>query len=108
LTTVATTAPAHTIVLLARVGSERVTLTAAQVRDIVASYLARGERMPTPTDTNGEDPSGPLHVIVEEWLWGNVQGWVLGTDIVHLTKYRHQAMLWIRSYFGPTFPDLEA
>jgi hypothetical protein len=40
--------------------------------------------MPTPTDINGSDPIEHLHVIVEEWLYGNVQGWLNSTDIVHL------------------------
>jgi hypothetical protein len=97
------------VVLSARVGSERFTLTARKLQDTVASYLARGRRMPTPTDTNGEDPLAVLHIIAEEWLYGNVQGWVNGTDVVQLTKYRHQAMVWIRTYFSPTItPDLEA
>lgn len=95
------------VVLFARVGPERFTLTATQVRDTVASYLARGSPMPTPTDRNGGDPYEPLHVIAEEWLWGNVEGWVKGADVVHLVKYRHRAMQWIRSYFGPGFPFLE-
>ena len=107
VTTNAPTAVGHEIVLLIRVGSERFALTAAQVRDTVAAYLARGCQMPAPTDTNGGDPYEPLHVIAEEWLWGNVTGWIDGTDIVHLTRYRHQAMYWIRCYFGPTFPDLD-
>jgi hypothetical protein len=96
------------VVLSARVGSERFTLTAIELRDTVASYLARGRGMPTPTDANGEDPLAALHIIAEEWLYGNVQGWCNGTDVVQLTKYRYQAMVWIRSYFSPTItPDLE-
>jgi hypothetical protein len=43
----------ETIVLSTQVGSERFTLTAAQLRDTVASYPARGRQMPTPTDTQG-------------------------------------------------------
>jgi hypothetical protein len=96
------------IVLFAKVGSQRFTLTANQLRDTVAAYLARGEHMPTPTDINGGDPNAPLHVIVEEWLWGNVPGWTNSADVVHLATYRHQAVRWIRGYFGPTFPGLEA
>jgi hypothetical protein len=95
------------IVLSAQVGSERFRLTAAQVRDTVASYLARGMKMPTPTDANGEDPVTPLHIIAEEWLYGNVEAWVNSSDIVQLVKYQHQAMEWIRVYFGPWFPGLE-
>lgn len=96
------------IVLFAKVGPQRFTLTAHQLRDTVAAYLARGEHMPTPTDINGGDPNAPLHVIVEEWLWGNVEGWICSSDVVHLATYRHQAVRWIRGYFGPTFPELEA
>jgi hypothetical protein len=95
------------IVLFAKVGSQRFTLTAAQLRDTVAAYLARGARMPTPTDINGGDPNAPLHVIVEEGLWGNVPGWLDCADVVHLALYRHQSVQWIRSYFGLTFPNLE-
>jgi hypothetical protein len=102
------TAVGHEIVLFAKVGSQRFTLTANQLRDTVAAYLARGEHMPTPTDINGGDPNAPLHVIVEEWLWGNVTGWADNTDIVHLTTYRHHALRWIRGYFGPAFPQLKA
>lgn len=102
------TGAGQTIVLFAKVGSQRFTLTAAQLRDTVAAYLARGEQMPTPTDINGGDPNAPLHVIAEEWLWGNVLGWTDSTDVVHLATYRHAAMRWIRGYFGPRFPDLEA
>ena len=101
------TAAGHEIVLFAKVGSQRFTLTAAQLRDTVASYLARGEHMPTRLDLNGGDPNAALHVIVEEWLWGNVTGWTDNTDIVHLTSHRHAAMRWIRGYFGPTFPRVE-
>ena len=74
-TTNAPLAAGQQIVLLAKVGSQRFTLTANQLRDTVAAYLARGEHMPTPTDINGGDPNAALHVIVEEWLWGNVTGW---------------------------------
>lgn len=95
------------IVFLARVGQDRITLTARQVRDTVAAYLAKGGHMPTPTDIDHGDPYAPLHVITEEWLWGNVTGWTNHTDVVHLTHYRHAAMTWIRSYFGPAFPDLD-
>jgi hypothetical protein len=97
----------ETIVLSTQVGSERFTFTAAQVRDIVASYLARGRQMPTPTDANGEDPVAPLHIIAEEWLYGNVEAWVNSSDVVQLVKYQHQAMEWIKAYFGPWFPNLE-
>lgn len=108
-----TTANAHPaagqqIVLLAKVGSQRFTLTANQLRDTVAAYLAREEHMPIPTDINGGDPNAALHVIVEEWLWGNVTGWLDTTDVMHLALYRHAAMRWIRAYYGPTFPTLEA
>jgi hypothetical protein len=96
------------IVLFAKVGSQRFTLTAHQLRDTVAAYLARGAHMPTPTDINGGDPNAPLHVIVEEWLWGNVPGWLDCADVVHLATYRHQAVRWIRGYFGPTFPNVDA
>ena len=107
-TTNAPPAAGQQIVLFAKVGSQRFTLTAAQLRDTVAAYLARGEHMPTPTDISGGDPNAALHVIVEEWLWGNVTGWTNHTDVVHLATYRHAAMRWIRSYYGPTFPTLEA
>jgi hypothetical protein len=108
MTTAVPTAVGQDIVLFAKVGSQRFTLTAHQLRDTVAAYLARGERMPTPTDINGGDPNAPLHVIVEEWLWGNVEGWIHSADVVHLATYRHAARRWIRGYFGPTFPTLEA
>jgi hypothetical protein len=109
MTVITKTPPAagQEIVLFIRVGSERFALSAAQVRDTVASYLARGSQMPTPTDTNGGDPYEPLHVIAEEWLWGNVTGWNNSADVVHLTTYRHEAMRWIRSYFGSAFPHLD-
>jgi len=45
------------IVLFAKVGSQRFTLTANQLRDTVAAYLARGAHMPTPIDINGGDPN---------------------------------------------------
>lgn len=95
------------IVLLARVGRERLSLSAAQVRDTVAAYVARGEEMPTPRPGDGTDPAGPLHVITEEWLWGNVPGWVAGADRVQLVRYRAKAMDWIRGYFGPGFPEVD-
>jgi hypothetical protein len=95
------------IVLIVRVGSERHALTATQVRDTVAAYLAKGGHMPTPRHGDGTDPYAPLHVITEEWLWGNVPGWAASADIVHLTTYRHHAMSWIRGYFGPSFPGLD-
>ena len=90
------------IVLFARVGSHRITFTIAQLRDTVASYLARGNTMPAPTDINHGDPNEPLHVIAEEWLYDNVDSWVNGTDVVHLEHYRQQALHWIAIYFGPT------
>lgn len=99
---------ADQIVFCARIGAERFALTAGQLRDTVASYLARGGHMHTPTDTNGADPHGPFHVICEEWLYGSVGGWVASADVVQLAIYRHQALTWIRSYFGSRFPDLEA
>lgn len=95
-----TTTAEQQIVLSARIGPHQLTFTASQLRDTVASYLARGERMPTPTDINGSDPIEHLHIIVEEWLYGNVQGWLNSADIVHLEKYRHQAAQWIHRYFG--------
>lgn len=71
----------------------------------LAHFLADGEdggeRMPTPTDINGSDPIEHLHVIVEEWLYGNVQGWLNSADVVHLEKYRHQAAQWLHRYFSP-------
>ncbi len=106
-TTDTPTAAGQEIILFAKVGSQRFTLTAAQLRDTVAAYLARGEHMPTPTDINGGDPNGPLHVIVEEWLWGNVTGWLDSADVVQLATRRHQAVQWLRSYFGPNFPELD-
>jgi hypothetical protein len=95
------------VMLSARVGPHRITLTASQLRDTVASYLARGQQMPTPTDIDGSDPVEPLHVIVEEWLYGNVQGWIDSTDVVHLEKYRHHATQWIHRYFGRTAGGVE-
>jgi len=97
-----TTTSGQQIVLSARIGPHQLTFSTNQLRDTVAAYLARGERMPTPTDINGNDPIEHLHVIVEEWLYGNVQGWLDSTDVVHLEKYRHQAMQWIHRYFRPT------
>ena len=96
-----TTTAEQQVVLSARIGPHQLTFTASQLRDTLASYLARGERMPTPTDIDGNDPIEHLHVIVEEWLYGNVQGWLDSTDVVHLEKYRHQAMQWIHHYFSP-------
>lgn len=101
-----TTTAGHQIVFLARLGPERLALTATQVRDTIAAYLATGKRMPTPRYGDGTDPYAPLHVITEEWLWGNVAGWVTHTDRVQLAVYRAQAMDWIRNYFGRSFPDL--
>jgi hypothetical protein len=98
--------PGNEVVLLARLGSERMALTAAQVLDTVASYLATGGHMPTPREGDGTDPQEPLHVITEEWLWGNPTGWAAGADRVQLATYRAQAMAWIRGFFGPSFPDL--
>ena len=89
-TTNVSTVAGQQIVLFAKVGSQRFTLTANQLRDTVAAYLARGAHMPTPTDINGGDPNAPLHVIVEEWLWGNVPGWLDCADVVHLATYRHR------------------
>ena len=94
------------IVLLARIGEERMALTARHVLDTVASYFATGGHMPTPTEGEQSDPYEPLHVITEQWLWGNVPGWLLMTSPVQLATYRAQAMQWIRSYFGPNFPHL--
>jgi hypothetical protein len=99
--------PGDTVMLSARVGSHRITLTASQLRDTVASYLARGQQMPTPTDIDGSDPVEPLHVIVEEWLYGNVQGWIDSTDVVHLEKYRHHAVQWVHRYFGRAAGGIE-
>lgn len=93
------------VVLLARVGSRRITFTAGQLRDTVASYLARGNTMPTPTDINHGDPYEALHVIAEEWLYGTVESWVTGTDVLHLEHYRHHALKWIHTYFGPTMTE---
>lgn len=89
----------HEIVFSARVATHRITLTARELRDTVASYLARGGRMPTATE--GADPIEALHVIVEEWLYGNVTGWINSADVLHLTHYRHHATQWIRGHFGP-------
>jgi hypothetical protein len=99
--------PRDEIVLFARVGSHRITLTAAQLRDTVASYLARGNAMPTATDINQGDPHEPLHVIAEEWLYGNVENWVNSTDVVRLEHHRHQALHWIRSHFGPAMAEFD-
>jgi hypothetical protein len=87
------------------VGSHRITFTARQLRDTVASYLARGNTMPTPTDINHGDPNEPLHVIAEERLYGNVENWVTGADVVQLEHYRNQALQWIRAHFGPTMTE---
>ena len=105
MTTPGISEPRGEVVLFARVGSHRITLTAGQLRDTVASYLARGNTMPTPTDINHGDPYEPLHVIAEEWLYGNVESWVTGTDVLHLEHYRHHALKWIRTYFGPTITE---
>jgi hypothetical protein len=86
--------------LSAWVGSHRIIFTARQLRDTIASYLARGQQMPTPTDLASSDPVEPLHVIVEEWLYGNVKDWLDNTDIAHLEKYRHYATQWIHHYFS--------
>jgi hypothetical protein len=94
-------------VLFARVGSHRITFTAGQLCDTVASYLARGNAMPSATDINQGDPNEPLHVIVEEWLYGNVENWVNGTDVVRLEHYRHQALQWIHAHFGPTMTETD-
>ncbi len=94
------------IVLLARIGEERMALTARQVLDTVASYLATGGHIPTPVEGELCDPYEPLHVITEQWLWGNVAGWLITTSPVQLAEYRHHAMRWIRGYFGPGFPEL--
>jgi hypothetical protein len=99
--------PGNKVMLSARVGHHRVILTESQLRDTVASYLARGQQMPTPTDLDGGDPVEPLHVIVEEWLYGNVQGWTDNTDVVHLEKYHHHATQWIHQYFGRTAGGVE-
>jgi hypothetical protein len=58
------------------VGSHRITFTASQLRDTVASYLARGNTCPLLPTSNHGDPNEPLHVIAEEWLYGNVESWV--------------------------------
>jgi hypothetical protein len=105
MTTANIPAPRGEVVLFARVGSHRITFTARQLRDTVASYLARGNTMPTPTDINHGDPNEPLHVIAEEWLYGNVESWVTGTDVVQLEHYRHHALQWIRTHFGPTMAE---
>jgi hypothetical protein len=105
MTTANMPAPRGEVVLFARVGSHRITFTAGQLRDTVASYLARGNTMPTPTDINQGDPHEPLHVIAEEWLYGNVENRVNGTDVVHLEHYRHRALQWIRAHFGPTMAE---
>jgi len=101
-----TTVTAEQIMLLARIGGDRITLTASQVRDTVAAYLARGGHMPTPRHRDGTDPCAPLHVITEEWLWGNVTGWANGADRVQLAHYRAKATEWMRAYFGPTTADV--
>jgi hypothetical protein len=98
---------AQDIILFVTVGSHRITFTAAQLRDTVASYLARGNTMPTPTDINHGDPIEPLHVIAEEWLYGNVENWVNATDVVRLEHYRHHALQWIRGHFGPAMIELD-
>ena len=95
------------IVLLARLGSERIALTAAQVRDTVASYLATGGHLPTPRQGDGTDPYHPLHVITEQWLWSNPTSWVHRADVVQLASYRAQALEWARGYFGAAFPNLD-
>lgn len=63
--------------------------------------------MPTPTENNDGDPFEPFHIILEESLYGNVQAWTDGTDVVHLEKYRHHATQWIHRYFGRTAGGLE-
>ena len=107
-TTQDTTTVGHDIVLSARVDAHQVTFTPAQLRDTVASYLARGGHMPTPTESNGRDPFEPFHIIIEESLYGNVQAWIDGTDIRQLAVYRHQAVIWLRFWFRGRIPELEA
>jgi hypothetical protein len=112
VTTTTTAALEPDIVLVARSGPHRFTLTARQLRDTVASYLARDARPPT----TSVDPLEPWHVISEEWLYGDVTGWVDSADVRQLTRYRHQATQWIRSHLGlslgelddqPAIPDLD-
>lgn len=100
-----TAAASEQIVFIARVGSQRVSLTAAQVLDTIAAYLARGQHMPTPDQIRDGDPYAPLHVITEEWLWGNVEGWAAQADRVQLVDRHAQALAWARDYFGSSFPD---
>ena len=52
ITTANIPAPRGEVVLFARAGSHRITFTARQLRDTVASYLARKNTMPTPTGIN--------------------------------------------------------
>ena len=100
-------APVGGVSRFARLGSERIALTAAQVRDTVASYLATGGHLPTPRQGDGTDPYHPLHVITEQWLWSNPTSWVHHADVVQLAGYRAQALEWARGYFGAAFPNLD-
>jgi hypothetical protein len=102
-TTTTAVSPGQEIVLVVRSGPHRFTLTACQLRDTVASYLARDARPPT----TSVDPLEPWHVISEEWLYGDVTGWVDSADVRQLTRYRHQATQWMRSHLGLSLAELD-
>lgn len=94
------------VVLLARMGGARYSFSAVQVVDALASYLATGGTLATPDDEHGDsDPAGPLHLIVEQWAWGNVPGWLARTDPIARDTYRTRALEFAHRYFG-AFPDV--
>lgn len=94
------------LVLLARMGGQRYSFTAMQVIDALASYLATGGTLTAPDADDGDrDPAGPLHVITEQWAWGNVPGWLASTDPLARDHYRAQAVDFATDYFG-IFPQV--
>ncbi|MQA13651.1 MAG: hypothetical protein GEV09_05600 [Pseudonocardiaceae bacterium] len=94
------------LVLLARMNGQRYSFTAMQVIDALASYLATGGTLTQPdTDDGATDAAGPLHVITEQWAWGNVPGWLASTDPIARDTYRAQAVDFAADYFG-SFPQV--
>jgi hypothetical protein len=93
------------LVLLARMGGARYSFSAMQVVDALASYLATGGTLTHPDADGAIDPAGPLHVITEQWAWGNVAGWLAATDPIARDTYRAQAVDFAADYFG-NFPQV--
>ncbi len=87
------------IVLLTRISEQRYTFTAMQVVDTIASYLATGGTL-SQGYADDPDPAAPLHVIAEQWAWGNVTGWLVTVEPIARDEYRHRALDWIGDYFG--------